>query len=58
MYPSSSAGGGGAHDRIDPQAALAARDRFGERLSENSRGPTTSCTSMTRSRFCAGPFRS
>ena len=28
------------------------------RLSENSRGPTTSCTSMTRSRFCAGPFRS
>jgi hypothetical protein len=24
----------------------------------NSRGPTTSCTSMTRSRFCAVPFRS
>ena len=35
-----------------------ADDSFGERLSENSRGPTTSCTSMTRSRFCAGPFRS
>src|ERR1017187_3649272 len=33
-------------------------ERFVARLSENSRGPTTSCTSMTRSRFCAGPFRS
>ena len=32
--------------------------RFVARLSENSWGPTTSCTSMTRSRFCAGPFRS
>ena len=34
------------------------RDRVVARLSENSRGPTTSCTSMTRSRFCAGSFRS
>jgi hypothetical protein len=34
------------------------RDHFVARLSENSRGPTTSCTSMTRSRFCAAPFRS
>jgi hypothetical protein len=33
-------------------------DPYVARLSENSRGPTTSCTSMTRSRFCAGPFRS
>jgi hypothetical protein len=36
----------------------AAGERIVARLSENSRGPTTSCTSMTRSRFCAGPFRS
>ena len=40
-------------------AALRAKsdDRNVARLSENYRGPTTSCTSMTRSRFCAGSFR-
>ena len=37
--------------------AVRPNDRNGERLSENYRGPTTSCTSITRSRFCAGSFR-
>jgi hypothetical protein len=36
---------------------LVSRDRNVARLSENYRGPTTSCTSMTRSQFCAGSFR-
>ena len=42
----------------EPSVCRSPRACFGERLSENSRGPTTSWTSMTRSRFCAGPFRS
>jgi len=37
---------------------LGPNERFGERLSENPRGLMPSCTSMTRRRFCAGPFGS
>jgi len=47
---------GQKEQRRGAHAPAEARDRNVARLSEYPRGPTTSCTSMTRSRFCAGSF--